>query len=125
MELHQPHPIDIPSGEHWVDTGITLEKGGTYDFEAVGYWTDWTITCDANGFSRWYLKPVGWTKRNLAEDWFVLMGSLDKGKSFRIGKENKGLVAESTGRLFCFANDFWLAYGNNEGSVKLTVTRTA
>lgn len=56
--------------------------------------------------------------------WFSLIGSIDKDKNscFLIGTD-KNITAPKTGRLYCFANDVIIAYGNNQGSIELTVTR--
>lgn len=37
--------------------------------------------------------------------------------------EANDLVVDSPGHLYCFANDGWAFYGNNRGSIRLTVTR--
>ena len=46
--------------------------------------------------------------------------------TFLIGQGHEFKVpADQGGYLYCFANDAWQAYGNNSGSVSLTVKRTA
>jgi hypothetical protein len=41
------------------------------------------------------------------------------------GYKTKALTVEDPGYLYCFANDVWNLYGNNHGSVQLTITRIA
>jgi T6SS, Phospholipase effector Tle1-like, catalytic domain len=76
-----------------------------------------------------------WTRRHEDAPWFALMGfvaslhgedahTLATGESFMIG-ESKTFTPELGGYLYCYANDAWQAYGNNRGSVELTVTRSA
>jgi hypothetical protein len=74
-----------------------------------------------------------WTRRNEDAPWFALMGfvasdvgedakTLAGGETFMIG-ERATFKPKLGGYLYCYANDAWYAYGNNRGSVKLTVTR--
>lgn len=74
-----------------------------------------------------------WTRRDEQAPWFALMGyiandfgedakTLASGETFVIG-ESATFTPKLGGYLYCFANDAWLAYGNNRGSVALTVTR--
>jgi T6SS, Phospholipase effector Tle1-like, catalytic domain len=76
-----------------------------------------------------------WTRRDEDAPWFALMGfvandfgedakTLAHGETFMIG-EKATLKPKLGGYLYCYANDAWQAYGNNRGSVELTVTRTA
>lgn len=67
--------------------------------------------------------------------WFALVGALANGagvdpvtqvlcphQSFLIGK-GCTLTPERSGYLYAFANDVWSFYGNNKGSLRLTVRR--
>jgi hypothetical protein len=92
---------------------------------------------------------VWWAKRDARASWMELMGMINeptdwqrktlglhklvwylifddpKGlaeRQFRIGNGTM-IKPEKTGPLYCFANDLWLTYGNNAGSVILTVKR--
>ena len=110
----------------WNDTGIMLVAGQEYQFQATGQWTDWTITCDANGFEspNLVLRLSECLRRVPQEPWLALIGSIEKDKQafFRIGRE-RVFSPTKTGRLYCFANDVSIAYGNNRGSIQLSVTR--
>ena len=80
------------------------------------------------------------TKRVENLNWFVMVGAIanDAGTSHAVRNdgspvphqyvalpdyENKPLVIEHPGYLYCFANDVWSLYANNRGSVRLTITR--
>ena len=128
-------PIIIKSNLLWKDTEINLVAGQQYHFESQGKWIDGKISpfiypCEADGYeSPWYnivLKLAEGLRRMPQEKWFALIGSIDKDKHsfFLIGKD-KTFTAPKTGRLYCFANDVIIAYGNNQGHIQLTVTRKA
>lgn len=74
-----------------------------------------------------------WTRRDESAPWFALMGFIASdygedpktpasGQMFLIG-EKKSFTPKRSGYLYCFANDAWQTYGNNRGSVALTVRR--
>jgi hypothetical protein len=120
------HPVTIDSIQVWNNTGITLLAGQKYHFQATGQWTDWKNTCDADGYQspNFFLKLCESLRRMPQAPWFSLIGSIDKDKNsfFLIGKD-KNITAPKTGQLYCFANDAIIAYGNNRGSIQLTVTQ--
>ncbi|MBS4098057.1 MAG: DUF2235 domain-containing protein [Sulfuricella sp.] len=81
------------------------------------------------------------TKREEEMSWFALIGMVanggnldDKkvvphdtfqiGTGITIGGDNGSATLKGSGYLYAFANDAWLFYGNNRGSVRLKVTRT-
>lgn len=79
-----------------------------------------------------------WTKRDEDLPWFALVGVTACGsgadrygnprphKTFNIGAGCPlSIKSGEAGYFYCFANDAWQAYGNNKGSVALTVERTA
>jgi hypothetical protein len=45
------------------------------------------------------------------------------GRGLVIGK-GAAVELKRPGYLYCFANDAWRFYGNNKGSVRLTLSRT-
>ncbi len=77
------------------------------------------------------------TKRVEDFNWFTMVGAVanDKGvkndgspsphEYFELVKYQKGnpLEVKKSGYLYCFPNDVWSLYGNNHGSVTLTVKR--
>lgn len=82
------------------------------------------------------------TKREEKLSWFALVGMVANGgnlddrkviphDTFLIGKgvqiggsDPSAVTLKGAGYLYAFANDAWLFYGNNRGSVRLKVTRT-
>lgn len=97
--------IPIVAKRHWNETGIYLEKGGEYQFEASGHWVDETVTCGPEGFDADIRKSVGYiigdflgqieaaykkltqneaadfqlTKREESAPWFALIGAIANG----------------------------------------------
>lgn len=74
------------------------------------------------------------TRRWEGSGWFMLTGMVANqtdvdgsgtppaGEYFRIGSKTS-FSPKISGYLYCFANDAWRFYGNNRGSVLVTVTR--
>lgn len=128
LQVGESARATIQAREKWNDTGITLEAGGEYRLTAAGRWWDASIECGPDGYDspNLILRASEWLRRAPRERWFMLIGSIgrDGGTLFRIGT-GRTCRPVATGRLFCFANDVALMYGNNHGSVDLTVTRTA
>ena len=75
------------------------------------------------------------TRRSEDYPWFMLVGAVANGgeptidgtpephQLFRIGTGCQMDSLTKSGYLYCFANDAWNFYGNNRGSVRLTVRR--
>lgn len=73
-------------------------------------------------------------KRNLTANWLCLIGVIANGINgdVTVERPNQEIAIGSgttfspvaDGYFYCYANDSWLGYGNNTGSVTLTVTRT-
>ena len=74
---------------------------------------------------------IKFTRREEDLPWFSLVGAIANGRVIKGGKKiphekigiGKGCeyVPKRSGYLHCFANDAWGFYGNNKGSVTLTV----
>lgn len=81
------------------------------------------------------------TKRVEDFNWFTLVGAITNDADVKTAVNNDGsavphqyidlpeheinaIEIDSPGYLYCFANDVWSLYGNNHGSIKLTVIRT-
>lgn len=149
--------VTIFAKEHWNETGIYLESGAQYRFQASGEWLDQSIPCGPNGvgtgFHIAYLIADAWAlgvkafrastgkkgaKRGMRREegarWFALVGAIANDgnpqnygtpqpfESFVIGNGCNYRI-DKPGYLYCFANDLWKFYGNNRGSVALTVER--
>src|SRR4051812_31308606 len=126
MNVGESGTATIDAREVWNATGIRLAAGCRYRLVAEGEWLDWAVTCDAEGYESVNVlqRSFEHQRRAPGERWFALMGALtrDDRAAFRIGKEST-LVPETSGELLCFANDVKLAYWNNHGEIRLTVTR--
>ena len=152
--------VDIFARQRWNATGLYLEEGVTYQFEARGQWEDGGIKSGPNGSADGRFEPreiahlvskgigIGeraykWlfrsdradfagTLRYEGADFFALIGVICNGAAgleeqeweqehFLIG-ESATITPQASGYLYCFANDVWLAYDNNRGSVRLSVS---
>ena len=102
-------------------TGVLLEPGVTYQFRAEGKWRDASIECGPDGHDAAKLRAFRWMRRSRPHDWFALMGRAG-GETFLIGSAASFTPSEG-GELVCYANDVWFTYGNNDGSVTLTISR--
>jgi hypothetical protein len=112
----------IDSRFKWNDTKVDVVGGLSYSYKANGTWKDWTIECDANGYSRFYLDLFSFLKRTPSARWFQLVASVDKQPTHTIVLGISGrFVAPTTGRLWVYANDAPFAYGNNTGSIDLII----
>jgi len=112
-----------------VDGSIKCDKPGPAPDECHGA----HVPLGADGFQTEYLS--GWRRFILAvakpftpspeSNWFELICAVGKGEYFRpslypIG-QNAFLSPEQEGKLLCKVNDFPFKYGNNEGSVEVTI----
>ena len=107
-------------------TGLLLCAGEQYLFDAQGKWRDLPFVCDANGWDSALYKRVNSKKRKPAFPWLSLIGYLrgHAASAFLIGSYREH-TCSNEGELICYANDAESMYGNNFGSVELTVTRKA
>lgn len=126
MDVGEPALATIEVKEKWNDTGIEFVSGHEYRFAATGWWTDWWIECDADGYASPtpILKTTEGLRRSPCSRWFALIGAIneDKRTQFEVGTE-RTLIAPASETLTCFANDLSLMYWNNRDSVQLIVTR--
>ena len=128
MNVGESRAVQVAARERWNDTGIDLQRGETYLMRAAGHWCDREIRTDAGGYDsrKLLLRLTTWLRRYPSAKWFTLIGALGPGRAgyFIIGTGCEYLAPED-GRLRCFANDVFLAYGNNTGAIELTMTRTS
>ncbi len=113
----------VSSHEIWSATGIILKKDTRYSIAATGSWVDWFVPCDADGYRLWLLSHLDGQKRVPDQNWFKLMGSIDRDEEcvFPIGTRAV-ITAPADGELTCFANDLKSMYWNNWGSVDVAVS---
>ena len=118
-------------------SGIRMEAGAHYAFVIPEgqIWEDGGMECGPAG---WQTEELNWLKEAVVENfegrrrcpkanWFELIGAAgnDEDELFRIGAggEEATYLALDDDELFAFANDLRSFYGNNEGSMKVTVIR--
>ncbi len=112
----------IDSKKKWNDAGVDLIAGRRYRYSATGRWKDWFIRCDTDGYSNLFMDLYGWIKRTPSARWFQLIGAVDKHPAYIVKLGTSGtFTAPASGRLWAYANDAPFAYGNNSGSVELSV----
>ncbi len=118
--------------------GVAIVAGHKYIFTvpAGERWTDKTITCGPEGWTRddiqeGFLKEAAiaaseFLRRSPNSNWFALMGSVgpDDGELFEILRHtSQPFVAATSGELCSFANDIDRLYSNNSGSIRFTIKR--
>ena len=130
--VHLPIEKEFKAGVHagvkWNDTTIEVYKGERYRFIATGVWYDATIKCGPDGYPspNWWFKLLQPFRRYPKGNWFELIGVIgqDLKNAFAIGNGTE-LEVQQDGILYCFANDLQLFYGNNSGTVQLSIIRVA
>lgn len=139
LQVEESVSVEIHSACQWNRTGIMLEAGAHYQFQvsACDTWKDASIVCSASGWTSKDVRPIlrplvmaAEKKRRMpSANWFELIGVQDGAscKMFRIGCRGAGWTYSPTknGEFVAFANDLTSKYGNNSGSLRLTVTRVA
>ena len=145
LKVDETAVFTVNAGEKFSWSGIRLVLGGryTFDFASDQIWKDGKIRCGPAGWTVEGEKAkLSWIAERFiahAEDdrrhpdalWFEVVGTLgnesdEASDMFRIGNGSKKAipyVARRTDDLYCFANDLKSRYDNNEGAVKISVTR--
>jgi hypothetical protein len=125
LDGHQPSGPDGGG-----DGRFELGDIGRLIGDVAGGWQDWLRRRGEN-----HEEQVLLARRQTHEPWMALMGVVaardldDRGAQapyapFLIGSSCTHTVpAERGGYLYTFANDAWACYGNNRGSLRLTVSR--
>ena len=115
----------------WNRSGVLLRAKERYLLEVrdVQCWRDAGIKSEPQAGHikrRWWLEipPLKWLRRYKNEGWYTLVGSVGKDRRtfFLIGT---GLTysPDTSGELFSFANDARWFYWNNQGKLRLFITR--
>ena len=112
----------VYANDFWTNSGLQVQQGESYTFSASGTWTDLFFTCDADGYTNWYIALYNGLKRMQGENFFKLIGAINQNNLFAIGKSNT-ITIQNNGELNLFANDANGFYFNNFGHVHLTITR--
>ncbi|HVK56497.1 MAG TPA: hypothetical protein VM532_15900 [Burkholderiales bacterium] len=126
MKVGETVTTEILAREKWSDTRISIVAGEEYHFKSSGQWNDKTIVCGADGYAspNLLLRASEFLRRVPSAPWFALIGSIDRNEDafFLLGAEAT-ITPQSTGTLYCFANDVSFMYWNNTGGIQLSVTR--
>jgi len=132
-----PMEVMVEAVEPWNWTGIFLQAGVVYNFEAEGQWQDGGRVSGPDGTSGTFVQRLnGRLRRYRGANWFCLVGAIADGSGagvgadghvqplamFRIGS-GATCTPQHSGYLYCFANDADGFYWDNRGRVKLTVRR--
>lgn len=130
--LEAGRTYDFSAAGEWVDGTVRCGPGGTADGNfQIGELLHVGARLLDDGEAIWrrlsrnQRAELWLSRRDGRQSWFKLMGVIANGEagdheSFPIG-EGTRYTPRRGGYLYCFANDAWEAYGNNRGSVQLTV----
>ena len=134
----EPGLYDFTAEGEWIDADVAAGPEGVVHrpwsaaglaYAAAELWGEAETT-----FRRWRHRPgaefLG-TKRCEDARWMELIGvvangageSSDGHQYIRIGRAAEAVRVNAPGYLYAFANDAWGMYGNNRGSMLLTVSR--
>ena len=118
-------------------SGVRLQAGAQYEFivDSAQRWKDGDLEeCGPNG---WKSEQLPWFKEKIVErfednrrhpdaDWFEVIGALgdEDDELLRILHDDRTCTATSNADLYYFANDLDSRYGNNSGSIEVTIKRT-
>lgn len=110
-----PSGLWFRNGHHY---RLTVEQG------SVENWKDGGLppTDPAGNMpTRFWLVP--WVRRYRGAPWYALVGTVCRKHPFLIGGEKADYRPPADGEFMCYANDFYLAYRNNKGSLTLCIER--
>ena len=117
VEKWNPHPSGLwfRNGHHY---RLTVEQG------TVENWKDCGLPpTGPAGNMPTRLRLVAWLRRYDGAPWFALVGTVGRKHPFLIGWEKPDYRPPADGDFMCYANDFYLAYWNNKGSLTLCIER--
>ena len=113
----------VDSQQIWNDSGIDLERGAQYRVDVSGQWFDAGHPAGADGWPGTTITNFFvWLRRARDLPWSALVGCVDRRESY-FHLRSGTFTAVATGRLYCFANDARGFYGNNTGSLHVTLER--
>jgi hypothetical protein len=127
--------VAVEAVEPWNWTGIFLQAGIAYTFEADGQWQDAGRVSGPDGtLGNIFQRLYGYLKRYRGAKWFCLVGAIADGRGAAVGADGRvqplvmfpigrgtTYTPQQSGYLYCFANDAHDFYWNNRGRVKLIV----
>jgi hypothetical protein len=126
LQIGESQTASIDSRRWWNHTRIGVVSGATYSLVVGGdqHWWDCRTKTGPDGYEAPKLNKYRKWRRVPSARWFALIGTIDRRKEpcVVIGQSCRW-TAPVTGELVCFANDAWIMYFNNCGSLTLTVQR--
>ncbi len=129
VRVGEPQTFTVRAHRPWNPSELQVAEGGHYRFQVtdVENWRDkGHLATPSDGILAVprLLKIFGWLRRYKGANWYTLVGNIGQRahQSFLIGSGSEHR-AMANGELFAFANDAWGFYGNNEGTLTITVTR--
>ncbi len=137
LKVGQSHTCKVLALVKFNWSGVTLQKDCTYTFTIPenDTWKDASIECGPGG---WKTEELPWYKEGIVNffenhkrlknaDWFALVGALEDEDAdlFLIGDNPAPYTAPRDADLYLLANDMDSKYGNNEGDLMVTITRTS
>ncbi len=139
LEIGQAVAVCVDAKTLNNSSGVWLAAGAHYEFLVASQdtWRDLNIDCTAAGWTADRVGPLARpfvraseSKRRCPDaNWFELVGSVgtDGCQHFCIGCRGPGwtYTPNRSGALITFANDLLSRYGNNSGSITLTIRRVA
>src|SRR4051794_13746210 len=123
--------VPVSAKALWNHSGILARQGERFTLETgnVADWRDAWVKASPDGQNHvpWVLdnKFARSFLRYPHAEWYALVGAMDErlDTCFLVGR-SVTLEAGHGGELCFFANDALWAYGNNHGTLDLTITRT-
>lgn len=137
LKTGESHTCKVLAKSKYNWSGIMLEAGCKYTFTVPknSTWKDASMECGPNG---WKTEELPWYKEGIVNffenykrlataNWFALAGALEDEDDnlFLIGDSSAPYTAPKDADLYLFANDMISKYGNNTGSLLVTITRVA
>lgn len=135
LEVNQSHTVLVLSTLKYNWSGIKVIEGQVYQFSFIkkDTWQDGDIECGPEGWTsnqlpglkEFFVEKIESLRRKADANWFELIGALgdDDDDLFRIGNGSQLYTATKNSDLYLFANDLQSKYGNNNGSLKVTIKR--
>lgn len=138
LGLNQSAVRIVESDRFYNYTGIIVEENEIYDISVFkgDKWHDGEeISCNGDGWNcdkeslgllEVPIRLMKWRRRVQDADWFTLCATVDSDDSLAmaIGQQGK-YKTKNDGELLLFANDLKSKYGNNSGSLRVTIKRVA
>ena len=146
LEIGEERRFIVYANQHFSSSRVLVEKEGTYRFriDEAELWFDGPIEATARGWKeKSEKKHLSWYQKlfvKLAEDhrrhpdarWFEAIGAVNRSDahqvrilSFLDGEDNGGWTPGVSGEFFAYPNDLKRKYGNNLGTIQVTIIRTA